>query len=213
MTSQDSAIGPTPERAQRVSATLTVEVEGSDDASWPRRTRSDLTRSLGGHVVSASVATGEQGSATMTLRVPVAKVQQAIARLSALGRIVSQEVTIDDLQASLDALERRESSVRPDRPSRPGSRPARSTRRRAQSSRRGGGSAFSASSASSGAESLRPTQRPGCPRSSSPSPHRRARRVAGAVPARPDARRGGQRPLWEGVIVLGLAIVVARSRS
>ena len=112
VTSQDSAIGPTPDRAQRVSATLTVEVEGSDDVSRAAQDALDLTRSLGGHVVSASVATGEQGSATMTLRVPVAKVQQAIARLSALGRIVSQEVTIDDLQASLDALERRESSVR-----------------------------------------------------------------------------------------------------
>jgi hypothetical protein len=112
VTSQDSAIGPTPERAQRVSATLTVEVEGSDDVSRAAQDALDLTRSLGGHVVSASVATGEQGSATMTLRVPVAKVQQAIVQLSGLGRIVSQQVTIDDLQESLDALERRESSVR-----------------------------------------------------------------------------------------------------
>src|SRR3990170_4840889 len=72
----------------------------------------DLTRSLGGHVVSASVATGDEGSATLTVRVPVAKVQEAIVRLSALGRIVSQQVTIDDLQESLDALERRAASVR-----------------------------------------------------------------------------------------------------
>jgi hypothetical protein len=48
----------------------------------------------------------------MTVRVPVAKVQQAIAGLSGLGRIVSQQVTIDDLQADLDALERRQASVR-----------------------------------------------------------------------------------------------------
>ena len=33
-------------------------------------------------------------------------------QLSALGRIVSQQVTIDDLQANLDSLERRERSVR-----------------------------------------------------------------------------------------------------
>ncbi len=38
--------------------------------------------------------------------------QDAIVQLSALGRIVSQQVTIDDLQATLDALERRERSVR-----------------------------------------------------------------------------------------------------
>jgi hypothetical protein len=48
----------------------------------------------------------------MTVRVPVAKVQEAIAGLSGLGSIVSQQVTIDDLQEELDALERRQSSVR-----------------------------------------------------------------------------------------------------
>ena len=38
--------------------------------------------------------------------------QEAIVGLSGLGRIVSQQVTIEDLQASLDALERRARSVR-----------------------------------------------------------------------------------------------------
>jgi uncharacterized protein DUF4349 len=109
---RDSAVGPTTGRAQRVSATLTVEVRDSDAVSRAAQDALDLARSLGGHVVSASVATGEQPSATMTLRVPVAKVQQAIAGLSGLGRIVSQQVTIDDLQADLDALERRQASVR-----------------------------------------------------------------------------------------------------
>ena len=47
-------------------------------------------------------ATG--ASASLTVRVPVAKVQQAIAGLSALGKITSQQVTIDDLQESLDSL-------------------------------------------------------------------------------------------------------------
>jgi len=46
------------------------------------------------------------------VRVPVAKVQEAIVRFSALGKITSQLVTIDDLQESLDALERRQRSVR-----------------------------------------------------------------------------------------------------
>ncbi|HLG07965.1 MAG TPA: DUF4349 domain-containing protein [Gaiellaceae bacterium] len=109
---QGSAIGPTTGRAQRVSATLTVEVPNSDAVSRAAQDALDLTRSLGGHVVSASVATGDEGSATLTVRVPVAKVQEAIVRLSALGRIVSQQVTIDDLQESLDALERRAASVR-----------------------------------------------------------------------------------------------------
>ena len=72
----------------------------------------DLTRSLGGYVVSSSVATGEEGSAAITVRVPVAKVQDAITGLSDLGRIVSQQVSIEDLQAQLDELEQREAAVR-----------------------------------------------------------------------------------------------------
>jgi hypothetical protein len=108
----DSAIGPTDGRAQRVSATLTVEVHDSNAVSRAAQDALDLTRRLGGHVVSASVATGEEGSASLTVRVPVAKVQEAIVGLSSLGRIVSQQVTVDDLQENLDQLHRREASVR-----------------------------------------------------------------------------------------------------
>lgn len=109
---QDSTVGPTPGRAQRVSATLTVEVADSDGVSRAAQDALDLTRSLGGHVVSASVATGEEGTASLTVRVPVTRVQEAITGLSALGRIVAQRVTIDDLQEQLDALVRREASLR-----------------------------------------------------------------------------------------------------
>lgn len=109
---QDSTVGPTPGRAQRVSATLTVEVADADAVSRAAQDAIDLTRSLGGHIVSATVATGEEGSASLTVRVPVARVQDAIAGLSGLGRIVAQQVTIDDLQAELDALERRQASLR-----------------------------------------------------------------------------------------------------
>jgi hypothetical protein len=89
-----------------------VEVADSDAVSRAAQDALDLTRRLGGHVVSASVATGTEGSAALTVRVPVGKVQEAIVGLSALGRIVSQQVTIEDLQETLDALERREASVR-----------------------------------------------------------------------------------------------------
>jgi hypothetical protein len=105
-------IAPDTTRAQRISATLTVEVADSDGVSRAAQKALTLTESLGGHVVSANVSTGDEGSAALTVRIPVAKVQDAIVQLSALGRIVSQQVTIDDLQASLDTLERRERSVR-----------------------------------------------------------------------------------------------------
>ncbi len=107
-----SAVEPTPGRAERVTATLTVEVADSDAVSRAAQEALAATRSLGGHVVSASVSTGDEGSASLTVRVPVAKVQEAIVRFSALGKITSQQVTIDDLQESLDAFERRASSVR-----------------------------------------------------------------------------------------------------
>jgi hypothetical protein len=109
---QGSAIGPTPDRATRVSATLTVEVADSEAVSRAAQEALDLTRRLGGHVVSASVATGDEGSAALTVRVPVTRVQEAIVQLSGLGRIVSQQVTIDDLQQTIDAFERRARSVR-----------------------------------------------------------------------------------------------------
>jgi hypothetical protein len=103
---------PGGDRAQRVSATLTVEVDDSDAVSRAAQDALDLTRTLGGYVVSSSVSTGTEGSASITVRVPVEQVQDAIAGFSGLGRIVSQQVTIDDLQQSLDELTRREASVR-----------------------------------------------------------------------------------------------------
>lgn len=104
----DSATGP---RAQRVSATLTVEVRDSNAVSRAAQDALDLTRSLGGYVVSSSVTTGEQGNASLTVRVPVARVQDAIAGLSGLGRIVSQQVTVDDLQEQLNQLDHRRASL------------------------------------------------------------------------------------------------------
>jgi hypothetical protein len=103
---------PADDRAQRTSATLTVEVADSDGVSDSAQKALDLTRRLGGHVVSASVVTGEGANAAITVRVPSDRVQEAVVQLSALGDIVSQQVSIEDLQATLDQLERRERSVR-----------------------------------------------------------------------------------------------------
>ena len=99
-------------RAQKISATLTVEVSDSDGVSRAAQGALDLTRSLGGFVVSSSVATGDEGSASITLRVPVDRVQEAIAGLSGLGRIVAQQVTVEDRQESIDAFQQRSRSLR-----------------------------------------------------------------------------------------------------
>jgi hypothetical protein len=100
------------DRAQRVTATMTLEVEDSDGVGDSAQKAIALTERLGGHVVGSNVVTGEGANAQLTLRVPVARVQDAIAGLSALGTIVSQQVSTQDLQADLDRLERRERSVR-----------------------------------------------------------------------------------------------------
>ena len=106
------ALAPSPNRAQRVTATLTLEVAGSDAVSQVSQQALELTRSLGGHVVEASVQTGDAAQAILTVRVPVANVQEAVAGFSALGKVRSQQVGIDDLQESLDELAGRAASLR-----------------------------------------------------------------------------------------------------
>ena len=106
-----SGAAPT-ERAQRISATLTLEARDSDAVSRAAQDALDLTRALDGHVVSSSVTTGRDASATLVVRVPVANVQSAIAQLSALGSIVSQQVQVEDLQETLDQLRARRASLR-----------------------------------------------------------------------------------------------------
>lgn len=109
---QDSATAPTPGiRAQQVSATLTLEVRNSDAVSSSAQDALELTRSLGGYVVSSSVTTGSEGNASLIVRVPVGKVQEAIVGFSGLGRIVSQQVNVQDLQETLDQLQRREATL------------------------------------------------------------------------------------------------------
>lgn len=110
--SSGATAGKGSDRAQRISATLTVEVEDSAGVADAAQKALTLTRSLGGHVVSSNVVTGDEGSAALVVRVPSDRVQEAIVQLSALGRIVSQQVTIEDLQEELDAMQRRAQSVR-----------------------------------------------------------------------------------------------------
>jgi hypothetical protein len=108
-----AAVGPVPGRPQRFSAQLTLEVPDSDALSEATQRALQLTRSLGGYAVSVSYGSAEEaGTASLVLRVPTAKVQDAIARLSSLGTIVGEQVQIDDLGDQLQSLELRERSLR-----------------------------------------------------------------------------------------------------
>jgi hypothetical protein len=85
-------------RAQRTTVALALELPGLDELSAATQKAITTARSLGGYVVSVSYGASQAGSAAL--------VQDGIARLSSLGKITSQNIQIDDLQASLDAVDR-----------------------------------------------------------------------------------------------------------
>ncbi|HEX6725136.1 MAG TPA: DUF4349 domain-containing protein [Gaiella sp.] len=100
------APAPTTGRAQRYSATLTLGVEDTDALSTATQQALAIAKDLGGYVVSVQYATGDTGAASLTLRVPSGQAATAVTRLSGLGTILAQNVQIDDLQESLDTLDR-----------------------------------------------------------------------------------------------------------
>lgn len=112
-TASDAATpAPTPGRAQSYSAQLTLSVKDIDALSGATQQALRITRDLGGYLVTASYATSDSGVSSLTLKVPTANVQDAIVRLSALGKIVAQQVQIDDLQGQIDELTKRETALR-----------------------------------------------------------------------------------------------------
>jgi Domain of unknown function (DUF4349) len=98
------APAPAPRRAQDYRADLTILVDDVDELSAATQQAMRITRSLGGFVVSANYGkpVGEDGDSTLTVRVPVARVQEAIARFGDLGTIIAQNIAIRDLQGQLN---------------------------------------------------------------------------------------------------------------
>lgn len=94
-----------PGRLTSVTASLRLRVRGLDGLSRATAKAMRITRGLGGFV--ASVEYGQPGSrggdAYLTVRVPVARVQQAVVRFSGLGTILAQHVSIEDLQDTANA--------------------------------------------------------------------------------------------------------------
>lgn len=103
---------PSTDRAQRTAVSLALEVDDPEALSAAAQRTIVAIRALGGYLVTVQVGTSTSGSASIVARVPAGRVQDAVARLSALGRITSQNVQIDDLQASLDDVERQMAVLR-----------------------------------------------------------------------------------------------------
>jgi hypothetical protein len=107
-----SAVSPPTDRAQRFSATLTLEVAGTDELADATQRAQRIARELGGFAASVSYASAESGVSSMTLRIPSERVQDAIAKLSQLGTVVGQQLQVDDLQEGLDELRARQTVLR-----------------------------------------------------------------------------------------------------
>ena len=99
--------GPRPAsgRLQQYDAALRVRVRDQEELSRRTQDALRLTRRLGGYVVSARYATpGRRGDSELALRIPIDHVQTAIARFSAYGSLLSQQIVLKDLQRRADDL-------------------------------------------------------------------------------------------------------------
>lgn len=109
-----TALPPASRRLQDYDARMRLRVK--DAAAMDRGTKRAMrdTRALGGFVASIDFGTRpeEQGDASLVLRVPVAKVQEAVARYTELGTIISQQVKINDLQPQADRLSQSATELR-----------------------------------------------------------------------------------------------------
>jgi Domain of unknown function (DUF4349) len=91
---------PSPGRYQNYQADLRVRVKDLDALGDKTARAMQITQQLGGFVASLSQSStaGQPGEADLVLRIPVARVTDAMVQLSALGTVLSQNVSIVDLQ-------------------------------------------------------------------------------------------------------------------
>jgi hypothetical protein len=95
----------TPGRLTEVHASLRLRVRNVNGLSKATAHAMRITRSLGGFVQSVDYGTpsGGNGDAYLTVRIPVGNVQKAVTRFTALGSILSQHLSIRDLQNQANA--------------------------------------------------------------------------------------------------------------
>lgn len=94
---------PTPGRFQDYEAWMTVRVKDLDTLSDQANEAMRAARSYGGYVVSLeqSTAPGRPGQADLVLRVPVARVEDALMRLAGLGTVIERHLSIRDLEQAV----------------------------------------------------------------------------------------------------------------
>jgi Domain of unknown function (DUF4349) len=100
-------VAPAPGQLQRFEAELSLRVDDVEALSNATKQAQQIARSHGGSVASLSYDAPSQGvgTAQITLRIPTAQVEGALAELSQLGTIVGQRYGIQDLQQQADSLQ------------------------------------------------------------------------------------------------------------
>lgn len=110
---QGRAVAPSltaKSRLQRQDVAMNLRVK---DLSASTQSAVRTTRRLGGFVAAADYATdATAGNSRLVVRVPVANLQRAIASFTQLGTILSQHISVTDLQGSVDRLEKRIATAR-----------------------------------------------------------------------------------------------------
>lgn len=107
-TPEKAAPVPSTSRAQDYSSRIRLHVDDPDELSEAVQSAIRSTRQLGGYVTYVDYGTSgsKDGQATLAVRIPVGRVQTAIARFSELGTILEQQTEIVDLQARIDRITR-----------------------------------------------------------------------------------------------------------
>src|SRR5262245_55255772 len=97
---RSAALPPSGSRHQLYSVDLKLKVS---DLSETTKRAIQLTRGWRGYVLNIdSAAHQPSGDAYLTLRIPIAKVQTALAKLTSLGTILANHVSIQDIQGQLN---------------------------------------------------------------------------------------------------------------
>jgi hypothetical protein len=92
---------------QRYTASLDLRVPTAAAVSNDTKRAVAIANALGGYLAFANVnAGGKSGYADIRLRIPKAHVQEAVRQLSALGRVVGENVQVQDLTSGLSATDR-----------------------------------------------------------------------------------------------------------
>ena len=102
-------ITPLPPRGRVVNydAALSLRVPTPNDVSTAVKQALRIAAALGGYPTSVHAETkAKSGTADLTLKIPRQHVQEAVARLSALGTITGEQLDLQDLQAGINATNR-----------------------------------------------------------------------------------------------------------